>query len=519
MGVARRVDILVAEDHPGNLRLFDAVFDELGAQCLRVSSHEEASFQAKAKTFALVVLSRGASACDVFELAGQIRQCEANENVALLFLSEAPFSESERQRGHRLGRVGFLEGALSHEALHNQSSIFIELFRKSREVERQARRLRDNDRHRDEFLAMLAHELRTPLAPILNAVKVMQLKQPKVGTDPMLKRAMYAADRQVHHLVRLVDGLLDASRVTAGKIELRKQMVTLQAVVDLAVQTSEPLLRERRHRLTLQMPTEPLWLCADPTRLTQVITNLLNNAARYTDSGKEILLKAEAAVGKGVEDEVRISVSDHGIGLQADMLERVFEPFSQGEQSLDRAQGGLGLGLALVRSLVSMHGGHVEAHSEGIGCGSEFVVWLPRATRPQQEGSSCEMNDVQVPPLSILLVEDNSDVRTTLRDLLELHGHRVDEAEDGPQGVEKMLAQRPNVALVDIGLPGLDGYSVAERVRRAYDNDPNERTRLIALTGYGSPEDRRRVLAAGFDAHLVKPIDVEDLSRLLKDMF
>jgi signal transduction histidine kinase len=437
----------------------------------------------------------------------------------------------------------------------DQVAMALERARLIVELQKRAEELASADRRKDEFLAMLAHELRNPLAPMMNAVHLLNHDDGK--NDAIRVRAIATAERQVRHMIRLVDDLLDVSRITNGKVQLRKQVVTLDAVVDHAVQTSRPILEDRRHELSIVMPPEPVKLWADPTRLAQVIANLLNNAGKYTDPGGSITLTCErrgalegglrsprlapappdppgASLGSGpsLGAEVVIKVRDTGIGLAPEMLPRVFDMFVQSERGADRSQGGLGLGLTLVQQLVEMHGGSVAAHSEGVGRGSEFVVHLPiempaeangapvDEIPPDSAGPSWIRRSVppvsSVPPpspaLRILVVEDNDDIRETLKDLLEMCGHQVDVAGDGASGVEQTLSLRPDVALIDIGLPGLDGYQVAQKIRAEM---PVASTRLIALTGYGQPDDKRRALAAGFDAHLVKPVDFDDLKRLL----
>jgi signal transduction histidine kinase/CheY-like chemotaxis protein len=358
-------------------------------------------------------------------------------------------------------------------------------------------------RRRDEFLAMLAHELRNPLAPILHAVQVMRLAPADSPTAPKTREVV---ERQARHMARLIDDLLDISRITRGKIEIRKERVDLSAVVAGAVQTCSPLMESRGHRLEVSLPPEPLLLEADPTRLEQVIANLLNNAAKYTEPGGHIRLSAT-----GEDDQVVIRVRDTGIGIAPEMQAQVFEPFAQVDQSLERAQGGLGIGLTLVRGLVERHGGTVQVVSGGLGQGSEFVVRLPRGAVPS-DTPTIVAHPANPHASQIVLVEDNLDACDMLRELLELWGHRVETAADGLRGVELIQRGRPDVALVDIGLPGLDGYQVAQRVRAAPDG---QHVFLVALTGYGQPQDRRRALAAGFDAHLIKPVDVDQLAELL----
>jgi signal transduction histidine kinase/ActR/RegA family two-component response regulator len=359
-------------------------------------------------------------------------------------------------------------------------------------------------RLRDEFLAMLAHELRNPLAPILHAAHLMGLRG---LTDPQLERARATIARQGAHMSRLLDDLLDLSRVTHGKIDLRREKVELAAVIADAIQATRVLVEGRRHHLTLSIDEQPLRVEADPTRLAQVVANLLNNAAKYTEPGGRIELRA---VREG--DEAVLCVKDTGIGIPSTMLSSIFEPFTQVNPSLDREHGGLGIGLALVRRLVELHGGRVEAHSPGAGRGSEFVVRLPlgRSSAP----TPGRKKQTSAPSLKrhVLLIEDNSDGRAMLGDLLRLWGHEVEEAADGLDGLERIRRRRPEVALVDIGLPGLDGYRLAREVRAL---PGGQDVLLLAVTGYGQPEDRRRALEAGFNIHLVKPLDLGRLARLL----
>jgi signal transduction histidine kinase len=363
-------------------------------------------------------------------------------------------------------------------------------------------------RRRDEFLAMLAHELRNPLAPILNAVHLMRLHG---LPNAQLENACAIIERQGAHLARLLDDLLDLSRVTHGKIELRKQVVDLRSLLNDAVQSSRSAIEGRRHHLTIRLPEEPLCADADPTRMTQVIVNLLTNAAKYTEPGGRI----EVALGRE-NTQVVLSVKDTGMGIPPEQLANIFDPFMQLNTSLDRAHGGLGLGLTLVRRLVELHGGTITAVSDGLKQGSEFIVRLPFCEQPApvpQEAAPTPKTALV--PRRILLVEDNRDGREMLRDLLRSWGHEVAEAGDGLEGLGAMRRQLPDVALVDVGLPRLDGYKLARRVRAL----PNgERVCLIAVTGYGQPEDRRLAQEAGFNEHLVKPVDLQKLERLLAEL-
>ena len=382
------------------------------------------------------------------------------------------------------------------------------------EEKRSVEVLKEADRRKDEFLAMLGHELRNPLAPIRNAVQFLQRVVPG---DEQINRMLAVIDRQARQLTGLVDDLLDVSRITRGQINLRKQALSLAEVVTQAVETSRPLLEARRHRFDLQLPDEPIVVEADPTRLTQVILNLLNNAAKYTEEGGRIGLIVERQ-----DAEVVVRIRDTGMGIPAEMLPRIFEPFTQVEHTLDRAQGGLGIGLTLVRRLVEMHGGTVQAFSEGRGRGSEFVVRLPipqqalpspvvgQAFQPDEPKRPAGKPDLQ---RRILIVDDNKDSAESLTLLMRMLGHEVRMAHDGETALEIARQFSPDIVVLDIGLPRLSGLEVARRLR----HDLGLRdTLLIAMTGYGQEEDRRRSQGAGFNAHLVKPVDFGELRALLE---
>jgi signal transduction histidine kinase/ActR/RegA family two-component response regulator len=374
-----------------------------------------------------------------------------------------------------------------------------------RRLEEQAAALREADRRKNEFLAILAHELRNPLAPIRNAVEVLGLQDPP---DPAVQWPREIIERQVHHLNRMVDDLLDVSRITQAKFNLHKEPVQVATVLARAIETSQPLIEARKHRLSIETPTEPLWVQGDRVRLAQVVANLLNNAAKYTAEGGQIWLSAEREAG-----EVSLRVRDTGIGIPADLLPRVFDAFTQEERSPDRAQGGLGIGLALVRSLVELHGGRVEARSAGRGQGSEFVVYLPAlAEAPPMAVSPVKSNgDSKVPTRRILIVDDNIDSAETLGLLLRLGGHEVKTAYSGPSALEAARLERPEIVMLDIGMPGMDGLEVARRLREEVGLKD---VLLVAMTGYGQDEDRRRTEGAGFNTHLVKPVDVERLNAI-----
>jgi signal transduction histidine kinase/ActR/RegA family two-component response regulator len=359
-------------------------------------------------------------------------------------------------------------------------------------------------RHKDDFLAMLAHELRNPLAPILSAMQVIRRHPENLE---VVQRAREIVERQVRHQAQLLDDLLDVSRITRGLIKLRKGAIDAKSAVAAAVEATRPVIDARSHTLTVMLPDEPLRLKADPTRLTQMVTNLLDNAAKYTNPGGHIEVSAQRD-----GDDVVIRVRDTGIGIPADMQTRIFELFTQGDVPIARPLGGLGLGLSLVRSLTDMHGGTVQVASQGTGRGSEFTIRLPAG---KAEGGSGAETPSPGTARHVLVIEDNADAREMLRMALELDGHRVETAPDGVSGVEVALRTTPDLVLIDIGLPELDGYAVARRLRASL----GQRVTLVALTGYGQSEDRRRTSEAGFDAHLVKPVDPDVLSRALATGF
>ena len=371
---------------------------------------------------------------------------------------------------------------------------------------KQAAELSDLHRRKDEFLAMLSHELRSPLAPIANAVGLLNLQK---GSENLIQQqARNIIERQMKHMQRLVDDLLDVSRITTGRVQLRRERVVVSRIVECAVETARPLIEERRHQLTVSIPPEPIWLNADVSRMEQVLVNLLTNAAKYTGEGGRIWMTVQHE-----GDECVLRVRDNGVGIPQELLPRIFDLFTQAERSLDRSQGGLGIGLALVQRLTNLHGGTVEAESE-LGKGSEFVVRLPvllSDTRPSMPVAS----DQDMPltrPLRVLVVDDNVDTVLSFSMLLHASGHDVHTAHDGMAAVQAALEYKPDVVLLDIGLPVLNGYEVARRIRL----EPTlEHIVLVALTGYGQETDRQTALQAGFNHHLVKPARLEQLHKIL----
>lgn len=415
---------------------------------------------------------------------------------------------------HTLGNVSLLERPIRVATLVSAIRAALRARQKQYQIrdhiverEKAASLLRETDRRKDEFLATLAHELRNPMAPISNSIHVLRLTS---AENPGVIRVCEMLERQVNHMVRLVDDLLDVSRITRGKIELRKELVELTAVIRSAVETSEPLISARGHKLALDIPPGSITLNADLVRLSQVFGNLLNNAAKYMNDGGDILLSARRA-----EDQVIVSIKDTGLGIPPEMLTGIFDMFTQVDRAFGVSQGGLGIGLTLVKSLVQMHGGSVEARSEGANMGSEFVVTLPLAT--------VSLLPVTAPPLAqvagiaarrVMVVDDNRDAATSLGVLLRVLGADVMVVHDGPAALREFSSYRPDTILLDLGMPGMDGHEVIQRLKEM----PEIRgVTIVALTGWGQEEDRRRSLAEGFNYHLIKPLDIQALQALLLD--
>jgi signal transduction histidine kinase/CheY-like chemotaxis protein len=369
--------------------------------------------------------------------------------------------------------------------------------------------LRVADRRKDEFLATLAHELRNPLAPISNGLTLLRL----AGDNPALaQNARDIMERQLAQMIRLVDDLIDVSRISTGRLAVKTARIELQAMLKSAVETAAPFIESRGHALALSLPEQPVWLDGDATRLAQVFSNLLNNAAKYTDSGGRIALDAQVIDGQAV-----ISVADNGIGIPPEMLGRVFEMFAQVDKSLERSQAGLGVGLTLARRLVELHGGSIEAHSRvgGADSGSLFVVRLPLAPQPAAESEAAAQGDAQpaTPRYRILLADDNIDFANTLATLLRRFGHEVQVAHDGLRALDIAREFAPEFAFLDIGLPGRNGYELARALREL---PATARSILVAITGWGQDKDRQQSAEAGFDRHLVKPVQIAQIQDVLQ---
>jgi signal transduction histidine kinase len=378
---------------------------------------------------------------------------------------------------------------------------------KQQELESAEQTLRGADRRKDEFLATLAHELRNPLAPLQNAVHVLHAAG---SAEPDVQWCEGIIERQVRQLARLLDDLLDASRITFGKLELRKSQIELARVIEDAVEISRPAIDDHGHELIVTLPSEAIVLQADAVRITQVLSNLLNNAAKFTDDGGQIRLLVERQ-----GSDVAICVQDNGIGIDAQTLPQIFEMFSQASPALTRTHGGLGIGLALVKGIVELHGGTIEVHSAGRRRGSEFRLRLPMEVAALYQPLKPVVLEPTAVKRSILVADDNHDAADSLARMLKIMGHEVHVAYDGEQAVNMALSLRPEVVLLDIGMPKLNGYEAARRIRR---DSSSERMLLIALTGWGQEQDVRLAQEAGFDHHLLKPLEATALAGILSDL-
>jgi signal transduction histidine kinase len=557
-----KVNILLVDDQPARLLTYESVLRELGQNLVSVHSGVEALARLMREEFAVVLLDVSMPEMDGFEAARLIHDHPRFEKTPIIFVTGVHVTELDRLKGYRLGAVDYVSIPVVPEILRSKVAVLVELYCKRRELRelnrdlaqanerlasanrllqaektreletlnatlqranaelehanstlhrevaeraRAEHALKEADRNKDEFLAVLAHELRNPLAPITNALRLMRMSP----ADPQtLQHAREVIERQLSQLTRLVDDLLDVSRITRGKITLSRHPVAVATLIERAVETVQPLRQEHEQELTLEGPAHALWVDGDPLRLTQALGNILGNAAKYTQRGGHITLSVSEEGG-----DAAIRIRDDGIGIPAERLPLIFDLFTQLDRSGDHPQSGLGIGLALVRRLLEMHGGSVSASSEGAGRGSEFLVRLPllrEATLPPEEKPA--PSDATPVPRRILLADDNPDAVETLACVLRLLGHEVFSAANGRSALETAASCRPDVALLDIGMPLLDGYEVARQIRA---QPWGRKIMLLALTGWGQEADRRRSEEAGFDSHFVKPIDLEKFAQLL----
>lgn len=509
--------ILVVDDTPANLLAAEAALAPLDRPIVIANSGEEALGHLLEQEFALALLDVHMPAMDGYELARLIRSRERTQHLPIIFMTAHAQDEVSVLRAYDLGAVDFLFRPVIPEVLRAKASVLVALQERNvqlaterieRDREQAAREelarlntaLAEYDRRKDSFIAILAHELRNPLASLRTCVDLIQASP----TQPLTPRVITALDRQTNVLVRLVEDLLDVSRIKADKIELRPELVDLAELVEAAVATNRALIDERRHALALDVPSARVMVIADTVRFSQVVGNLLSNAARYTPPGGRVEVTVTAT-----GDYATVSVRDNGAGIPSDLQESIFQMFVQ-ERVRSDGSGGLGLGLALSRRLIEMHNGSITVHSNGRNEGSTFEIHIPLASSALAVAArkrTTDMQPLQREPLEarsarIIVVDDNEDARELICELLRGSGFDVLTASDGPSGVQLIRDHRPEVALVDLGLPQLDGFGVVEMLRR---DCPDLSTRFVALTGYGHSSDYERTKHAGFHAHLVKP--------------
>lgn len=533
-------DILIVDDHHANTRAIEASLASLGRNLVFVRSGLDALAQLRERDFALVVLDVAAPGMDGFETAALVRARERGRPTPILLVTSVTSAgwhdDDAVLRGFQLGAFDVLASPVRPEILRAKARVFVQLQERAlalhdkteelrhaeamhqrvlleqrrrfeaEALERQIQQLAETNQRKDEFLAILSHELRNPLQPLQTAVEVLEHD----ASAPVPARIRQIIQRQVHHITRLVDDLLDISRFNRGRFELRREPVDLDEIVAGAVQVCRPLIDDRRHHLELIGPRPAATVFGDPVRLVQVVSNVVNNAAKYTNPEGRIRVEWGTNGGMGF-----VRVTDNGKGIAPDLLPTIFEMFVQQRTTPDGA-GGLGLGLGLVKRLVEMHGGSVHATSAGVDRGSEFEIRLALAdehllaklARSRKRSTSDDR------PLRAVVCDDAPDLRELVADLLRLHGHEVTVVEDGPTAVQVICRDKPDVALIDIGLPDMDGYEVAREIRRKL---TDAYPRLIAMTGYGQASDRAAAFEAGFDAHIVKPASADKILRALRE--
>jgi signal transduction histidine kinase len=518
-----RVNILLVDDQPAKLLTYETILSGLGDNLITANSASEALQHLLKTDIAVVLVDVCMPDLDGYELAAMIRQHPRCRRTSIIFVSAIMLTDLDRLRGYEIGAVDYVPVPVVAEILRAKVGVFADLYRKTQALERLNAELEDRVAERtaalqrttdalqeaalrkDEFLAMLAHELRNPLAPIRTAVQLLRLKE---LSESHRSSARDIIERQVEHLVSLIDDLLDVSRITRGMISLKREPVLLGAVVARAVETARPVVDARRHALSVQLPDELITVEGDATRLVQVVANILHNAAKFTEPGGAIDVRVTLDRG-----EVLLTVSDNGIGITAEALPRIFDLFTQAQSKTERSEGGLGIGLALVRRLSEMHGGSVSAHSDGPGCGTMVTVRLPvLASQSAAVDAGSAEPQLRVAPRRILVADDNRDAARSLALQLQLAGHDVRTAFDGAEALALADAFEPEVVLLDLGMPKLDGFDTAREMRR---RRWGAVATLVALTGWGQPQDRQRTGDAGFDLHLVKPVSAEHLFQAI----
>ena len=516
-------NVLVVDDQPGKLLSYRAILEGVPANLLMAGSGREALDLLLKTEVAVVLMDVCMPELDGFELASLVRDHPRFRQTAIIFVSGVHLTDLDRLKGYECGAVDYLPIPIVPEILRAKVNVFVDLYRKTHALERlnleleqrvaqRTAALEEAGRYKDEFLAVLAHELRNPLAAIRAAAHVIGF--PSV-TPALSAQSAKVIERQVEHLVRLVDDLVDVSRITRGIVELRRAPVEIADVVARAIETSRPLIEMRGHALSVEIASGPLRVDGDVARLTQALTNVLCNAAKFTEPGGQVTVVAERD-----GPDVVIRVSDTGVGIAPDVLPTVFDLFAQGERKFDRTSTGLGIGLAVVRRLVELHGGTAAAHSGGPGLGTEVTLRIPVIDSAETAQPTAAAQPVEPVGMSssarevyrVLVVDDNADAAEGVAAMLRMVGHDVVTAVDGVAALHLTATFAPHIALLDLGMPKLDGYETARRMR---EQPSGRHVALVALTGWGQPRDRDSTRQAGFDAHLIKPIGSAELLETL----
>jgi signal transduction histidine kinase len=545
-----KVNILLVDDQPSRLLTYRAILDDMHENLIEARSGTEALRLLMTHDFAVILLDVNMPVMDGYETASMIHEHPRFENTPIIFVTAVNVSDLDRMRGYRVGAFDYVTVPIIPEILHSKVTVLVELYRKRRELEivnrnltathqalledkarelealneslrlanselehrnaqlhseiaeraRVEARLVEQDRRKDEFLAMLAHELRNPLASVSNGINAFRL------TDTAPYALHDAMSRQVKLLIRLIDDLLDVARIRRGKLTLKKSSTTLYAIVDSAMETITPLLHAGRHELIVERMVDDVVLRVDHERLSQVFSNLLSNAAKYSDKGASIRLTLARS-----GDALEIAVIDQGIGLSPEQKEWIFDLFAQVDTTLERARGGLGIGLTLSRNIVEMHDGRLSVESDGLGHGSRFIVRLPDSVLAPSAPPPERSTAMPEATCRVLIVDDNADSADSLAMILELLGHPAKSVTDPHEAVDVACDFKPDVVFLDIGMPGMSGYEVARALRAA---QALPSVKLVALTGWGQPEDRRRSAEAGFDYHLVKPAELSQIESI-----
>ena len=513
-----KANILIVDDLPEKLLVFETILAGLGENLVMVRSGSDALAEVLKRDFAVILLDVNMPDIDGLETAEYIRKYKRSAHTPIIFIT-AYADEMQTAKGYQLGAVDYILSPIQPDILRSKVRVFVELYKLQRQArimaeERMAleraenarRAAEDANRLKDEFIAMLSHELRNPLAPIRTAVDVIRRL---AAPDPKIGVATDMIERQVGHLVRLVDDLLDMARLSRGRITLRKEHLELEKVIAHGLEPVRSLIETRRQTLNVKLPAAPVWISGDFVRLGQVVTNLVNNASKYTPQGGHIEVEATAERGQAV-----IAVRDTGVGIEPQLLPRVFELFVQGQRSIDRSEGGMGIGLALARQLVDLHQGAIEAHSEGSGKGAVFTVSLPCISSVARSGMTPGIaGTVSTAARRILVVDDNADAAQSIALLLQLSGHDARVVTESVKVIAACAEFDPQVIILDIGLPTIDGYQLARELRR---RPGGADVALVALTGYGQQHDRERAREAGFDHYFVKPVDPERLQAAIR---